>query len=96
MILTERPVCEWVAASCHNTVELSKAVQLGADFAVVGPVMPTLSHPGVRVLGWEGFTQCIQDTPLPVYALGGMRHGDLEVAQRAGAPGIAMLREAWR
>ncbi|MEQ1773245.1 MAG: Nudix family hydrolase [Burkholderiales bacterium] len=96
MTLTERPAFEWVAASCHNSVELAKAIQLGVDFVVMGPVKPTPSHPGAPVLGWEGFTQCIQDTPLPVYALGGMRHGDLDTAQRAGAHGIAMMREAWR
>jgi len=96
MAATERPPCEWVAASCHNSVELSKATQLGVDFAVMGSVQPTASHPGVAVLGWEGFTQCIRDTPLPVYALGGLRPDDLEGARRAGAHGIAMMRGAWR
>ena len=95
MKLTTRPACEWVAASCHNAAELSKAIHLGADFVVMGPVMPTLSHPGVPGLGWERFAQLVQDTPLPVYALGGMRPNDLEAAQRAGAHGIAMQREIW-
>lgn len=94
--LTERPVGEWVAASCHNASELAKAVLLGVDFAAVGPVQPTLSHPGMPVLGWDGFTQAIQNTPLPVYALGGMQSSDLPSARRAGAHGIAMLRGAWR
>jgi 8-oxo-dGTP diphosphatase len=96
MAVTERPPCEWVAASCHNPVELAKANKLDVDFAVMGPVMPTPSHPGVPVLGWDGFMHHIQDTPLPVYALGGMQRDDLESARRAGAHGIAMLRGAWR
>ena len=95
LALTERPACEWVAASCHNAVELAHAIRLGADFAVMGPVLPTLSHPGAPTQGWDGFTQVINDTPIPVYALGGMRQDDLEVARRAGAHGIAMLRGAW-
>jgi 8-oxo-dGTP diphosphatase len=93
--LTERPALDWVGASCHDSTELFQAVQLGVDFVVLGPVMPTLSHPGAPVLGWEGFAQCIHDTPLPVYALGGMRRGDLEVARQCGAHGIAMQRAAW-
>ena len=95
MALTARPALEWVGASCHDSTELSNAVRLGVDFVVLGPVMPTLSHPGAPVLGWEGFAQCIQDTPIPVYALGGMRHSDLEAARQHGAHGIAMQRGAW-
>ena len=96
MTLTERPAFEWVAASCHNAAELAKAQQLGVDFAVMGPVMPTLSHPGAPALGWHAFTQIVQDTPLPVYALGGMQQGHLESARRAGGHGVAMQRGAWR
>ena len=94
--LSTRPACEWVAASCHNPAELLTAIKLGVDFVVMGPVQPTLSHPGAPTLGWEGFTHCIQDTPLPVYALGGMQKDDLQAARSAGAHGIAMLRGAWR
>lgn len=93
--LTERPALDWVGASCHDSTELSQAVQLGVDFVVLGSVMPTLSHPGAPVLSWEGFAQCVQNTPLPVYALGGMRHGDLPAARQCGAHGIAMQRGAW-
>ena len=96
MTLSERPASEWVAASCHNPAELAQAVRLGADFMVMGPVLPTPSHPNAPVLGWERFTSVIRDTPLPVYALGGLRQGDLEHARHAGAHGIAMLRGAWR
>lgn len=95
MALTERPALDWVGASCHDSAELSKAVQLGVDFVVLGPAMSTLSHPGAPALGWAGFTQCIHNTPIPVYALGGMRHGDLEAARQCGAHGIAMQRGAW-
>ncbi len=94
--LTERPAGEWVAASCHNAAELAKAVQSDVDLAVMGPVRPTLSHPGVPLLDWDGFAQAIQNTPIPVYALGGMQWNDLQTARQAGAHGVAMLRAAWR
>ncbi len=95
LMATKRPDCDWVAASCHNAAEVAHAIRIGADFAVVGPVLPTPSHPDAPALGWERFQQTIQDTPLPVYALGGMQRRDLEAARLAGAHGIAMLRGAW-
>jgi 8-oxo-dGTP diphosphatase len=32
---------------------------------------------------------------VPVFALGGLKHSDMEVAWRRGAHGIAMQRAAW-
>ena len=90
-----RPDFELVGASCHDEFELQRAEKLGADFAVLGPVQATPSHPGVPVLGWEKFAALIRDCPLPVFALGGMMEGDLPRAWRAGAHGISMLRGAW-
>ncbi len=90
-----RPAVEWCAASCHSTAELKHASELGFDFAVLSPVLPTLSHPGAAHLGWERFAEMITGTALPVYALGGLQPDDLAVAQQHGAHGIALLRQAW-
>lgn len=97
MTFRARPVNAgvWVAASCHNAEELKKAADLGADFAVMGPVKPTVSHPGAATLGWEGFARSIRDTSLAVYALGGLSLGDLGAARQAGAHGVAMIQGAW-
>ena len=95
-VYTGRPACEWVAASCHNAEELANAIKLRVDFAVMGAVQPTPSHPGAVVLGWDGLTHAIKDTSIPVYALGGMQRNDLETVWQAGAHGVAMLRGAWR
>lgn len=80
------------AASCHNIEELDAAERLGLDFAVLGPVQPTLTHPGMPPLGWRRFAALIRDYSLPVYALGGMCLADLAIAQEFGAHGIAMMR----
>jgi 8-oxo-dGTP diphosphatase len=65
------------------------------DHVVLGPVRPTLSHPGAAVLGWERFAALTQDYALPVFALGGLRGTDPELAWGAGAHGVAMLRGSW-
>lgn len=95
MRLTSRPECEIVGASCHDAEELAQAVRLGLDYVVLSPVLPTQSHPGAATLGWTHFAELVRDCPMPVYALGGMRHELAETAFTHGAHGIAMKRSAW-
>lgn len=95
MALQRRPEFPIVGASCHDRSELQKAVELGVDFVVLGPVAPTLSHPGAPALGFDAFADMIRGCPIPVYALGGMSYRDLDRAWQYGAHGIAMQRGAW-
>ncbi|MFL6622463.1 MAG: Nudix family hydrolase [Sulfurifustis sp.] len=97
MALSKRPVPAeyWLGASCHNAPELERAAALGADFAVLGSVQPTASHPGAPILGWERFAELCQTVTLPVYALGGMRPPDLPRATATGAFGLAMISGVW-
>lgn len=99
MQLESRPDCAeidsfLVGASCHNAEELGRAGEI-ADFAMLSPVLPTASHPGEPTLGWEAFSQLAAQSPIPVYALGGVNWPDVEIARMHGAHGIAMLRGAW-
>jgi 8-oxo-dGTP diphosphatase len=87
---------EWLcAASCHTRAEIERAGDLGLDFVVVGPVLATPTHPDARPLGWDRFAELIAETPLPVYALGGLRRRDLDTAIDCGAHGVALRRGAW-
>jgi len=90
-----RPALECCAASCHSAAELARAAQLGVDFAVLGPVQATLTHPDAKPLGWERFSALARTATLPVFALGGLSPSDLESAWRCGAHGIAMVRGSW-
>ncbi len=93
LALDERPQgYRWVAASCHNAYELSHAEKMGLDFAVLAPVLATQSHPETPALGWQRFSDWVQSSHLPVYALGGMCLADLATARRAGGQGIAAIR----
>lgn len=84
-----------VAASCHDVDELRAAQALGCDFAVVGPIKPTASHPGVGTLGWPGFSALREAVSLPLYAIGGLASDDIAQARRHGAQGIAAIRALW-
>ena len=92
---TARPDGLLCAASCHTADELAKAGALGLDFAVLGPVLPTPTHPGAAALGWDGFAALAAATTLPVYALGGLAPADVDRAIECGAHGVAMRRAAW-
>jgi 8-oxo-dGTP diphosphatase len=91
----ERPAVAWCAASCHSVEELRRAEALGCDFALLSPVLPTKSHPGAPHLGWEQFSAIAAGSSMPVYALGGLNHADMQTAWQHGAHGIALLRQAW-
>lgn len=90
--LSTRPDFTWVGASCHCAEEITRAGALGLDYALLGPVAKTPTHPEQSGLGWAEFSQRIAGNTLPVFALGGMTKGHLAEAQQQGAHGIALMR----
>lgn len=80
---------EWVAASCHNLTELRHAENIGVDFVVLAPILPTPTHPDVTPLGWEKMAKLIEQVNLPVFALGGLKQDDIGRVSQAGGQGIA-------
>ncbi|HEY4375066.1 MAG TPA: Nudix family hydrolase [Burkholderiales bacterium] len=95
MQLAQKPDFALVGASIHNAEELARAERLDCDFAVLGPVAATRSHPQAAPLGWEGFVRIAGRATLPVFGLGGLEPEDAATAWRHGAHGVAMLRAAW-
>ena len=95
MQIDRRPPFACVAASCHTAPELARAMALGLDFVVLGPVLPTPGPAQASGIGWDEFAHRVERAPLPVFALGGMQRGMLATAQENGAHGIALLR-GWR
>lgn len=95
MLQRSRPDMPWCGASCHDARELQQALDLGLDYAVLGSVLPTPSHPGQATLGWSAFASLLDEYPLPTFALGGMHAGLQQVAWQNRAHGMAMMRAAW-
>lgn len=93
LVLNNRPeALSWLSASCHNLAELKQAEKIGVDFVVLAPVLATQTHPDVKPLGWEIFSEWVGKSHIPVYALGGVTQMDLSVAQNFGGQGIAGIR----
>lgn len=95
--LDKRPLAKelLVAASCHTKEELQQALKLDADFALLSPIKWTKSHPDTEPLGWDEMRRLVDEMPIPVYALGGVSHADLDDAFAAGGQGIAAIRSLW-
>ena len=82
-----------VGASVHTQAALTAAFEYGLDYAVLGAVKDTTSHPGQSGMGWKQFHEMASQARLPVYAIGGLTSVDLREAQAHGAHGVAMLSQ---
>jgi thiamine-phosphate pyrophosphorylase len=77
-----------IGVSCHTVDELQAAEREGADFAVFGPVFPSVTK-SLAPIGLEAFHAAAASVKLPVYALGGVTRENAEACIAAGAAGIA-------
>lgn len=95
--LSARPVPAdvWLGVSCHDANQLAHAADLGADYATLGPVKATATHPGVDSIGWAAFRELVASARIPVYGLGGLEPEDLPRARTEGGQGVAGIRFWW-
>src|SRR5690606_23198841 len=84
-----------IAASCHHAEDLAQAQRLECDFAVLGPVNATPTHPGAAGIGWDAFARLREGVSLPLYAIGALGPADIPLARNHGAQGIAAIRGLW-
>lgn len=77
-----------IGVSCHNAAELEAAEREDADFAVFGPLFPSVTK-SVTPVGIQALRQAIRQVKLPVYALGGVTRENAPLCIEAGAAGIA-------
>jgi thiamine monophosphate synthase len=76
--------------SCHTGGDLRRAVEAGADHAVLSPLfgVPEKGTP----LGVARFESLRATVGIPVVALGGIETGNASEARLAGADGVAVVR----
>jgi len=77
-----------IGVSCHTIEELCAAEREGADFAVYGPVFPSVTK-SLTPIGIDAFREAVAAVGLPVYALGGVTTANAQTCIDAGATGIA-------
>ena len=77
-----------IGVSCHSIDQLRAAEREGADFAVYGPVFPSVTK-SLTPMGLDAFRRAVAAVQLPVYALGGVTRENAAACIAAGAFGIA-------
>jgi len=81
-----------LGVSTHQSAEIALAAAAGADFVTFGPVFAT---PAKLVygdpVGLESLCLACQNSPLPVFALGGIKPCHLAALQASGAAGTAVI-----
>ncbi|MDZ7651174.1 MAG: thiamine phosphate synthase [Burkholderiaceae bacterium] len=90
------PRRRWVGTDADSRAQVERAARRGCDYVLVGPLLPAPdAHGAAPVLGWHGFARLAHQTPIPVYAAGGLSVDDLPRARAAGAHGVVLPLTQW-
>jgi thiamine-phosphate pyrophosphorylase len=81
-----------LGVSTHHRDEIIAAAEAGADFITYGPIFATPSKLGYgEPLGLDNLCLACQNSPLPLFALGGIKPCHLADLQASGVAGIAVI-----
>lgn len=81
-----------LGVSAANLSEAMQAVQDGADYLGVGPIVATPTKPDAAPpIGMDGLREICRRVPIPVVAIGGINATNAADAIAAGAHGIAVV-----
>jgi thiamine-phosphate diphosphorylase len=78
--------------SVHSAREVRAAMLGRADFLIYGNVYETESHPGRPAAGLDALAAVVENTHLPVIAIGGITPERVHEVLAAGASGVAVIR----
>ncbi|EQD30267.1 thiamine-phosphate pyrophosphorylase [mine drainage metagenome] len=77
--------------SATNVDEAIKAESSGAAYLGVGSVFPTDTKPDAVITGLEELKRIRRSTSIPIYAIGGIKLGQLKAVVEHGADGVALI-----
>jgi thiamine-phosphate pyrophosphorylase len=81
-----------IGVSTHSLEEAQRAEQSGADFVLFGPVYFTPSKASYGPpQGLTALQKIVAKISLPVYAIGGIKAGNLRKARQTGIRGVALI-----
>ena len=80
-----------IGQSVHSLTEAAAAEQAGADYMMFGHIFETDSKPGVPPRGLHALKQIVDQTTIPVIAIGGIKPDNLQEVLATGCSRIAVL-----
>jgi thiamine-phosphate pyrophosphorylase len=81
-----------IGKSTHSPTAALKAIDAGADYAFLGPIWPTPSHPDRPAIGIDAIREA---RDARVIAIGGVNAARAPQCLDAGAYGIAVISAVW-
>jgi len=84
-----------IGLSTHTVEEVKNAISLKPDYITFGPLWPTPSKPELTPAGCAGIEKLekiCEFSPVPVFALGGVKVDRISACLKAGAYGVAGIR----
>lgn len=83
----------WIGRSSHSAAEAIALCEEGADYAFLGPIWPTTSHPGASGIGIGTIAEA---NAVPIIAIGGITPERIPAVMDAGAYGVAAISAIWQ
>jgi thiamine-phosphate pyrophosphorylase len=81
-----------IGISCHDGPQIHSAEEVGANYALLGPVFHTPSKEGlVRTIGLGVLKELVSVTEIPVLALGGITPENAAQVMETGVAGLAAI-----
>jgi thiamine-phosphate pyrophosphorylase len=81
-----------IGVSTHSLQEAKDAEELGADFITYGPIFETPSKAKYGApVGCDSIFKVKKEVKIPLFALGGVKSGNLLQILNAGADGVATI-----
>ncbi|MDO4674328.1 thiamine phosphate synthase [Campylobacter sp.] len=82
-----------LGTSVHSKEELLEAVNYGVNYAFAGHIFESSCKEGLEGRGVEFLKSLLQFSPIPLYAIGGVRLENIAIFQNLSVAGVCM-REA--
>jgi len=80
-----------IGASAYNLDEMKTAESEGADYLGVGAVYSTNTKLDARNLGLDGLKELSKSAKLPIVAIGGINHENVEPVLKCKVSGVAVI-----
>ncbi len=80
-----------IGISTHSLDQAIEADRSGADYIGFGPIFPTSTKDAGKCQGAAGIEQIKRSVNIPVIAIGGIGHANVQEVIRHGADGVAVI-----
>ncbi len=82
-----------IGVSVGNSAEALDAQAAGADYVGAGAVFPTATKSDAQLIGLEELRRIVAATRIPVVAIGGIGHANIDLVVEAGAHYFAVISD---